>query len=240
MRARAKFDKAIWQKLNPSGKTPADPLVNDQGALDDALAAIPLLGTDGRLALTVVTGLSYGNCFLPSCFNSRREISFNPAIGSYNATSKVLTVVLRDPISGAPDPAVTAAMNEFITGNLLTSLVVTGARDARLMAAEVALAKGDLTTFATQVNAVRALYQLPAWTGAAGQPTARDMLLHERRVNLFLQGRRLNDMYRFGVTKASWTAGADALACPGSEFPITDNERQANPNVANAQPSCGS
>jgi hypothetical protein len=240
MRARARFDKAIWQKLNPSGKAPADPLVADQGALDDALAAIPLLGGDGRLALTNVTGLSYGNCYLPGCVNSRREISFNPALGSYNATSKVLTVNLKDPITGNADPALTAAMNEFITGNLLTSLVVTGTRDARLMAAEVALAKGDQATFATQINAVRALYQLPAWTGAAGQPTAREILLHERRVNLYLQGRRLNDMYRFGVTKSTWTAGSDALACPGSEFPITDNERQANPNVANAQPSCGS
>ena len=39
MRARAKFDRAIWKMLNPSGKAPADPLVGDQSAADDAVAA---------------------------------------------------------------------------------------------------------------------------------------------------------------------------------------------------------
>jgi hypothetical protein len=240
MRARAKFDRAVWRLLNPSGKTPANPLVFDQGAVDDATAAIPLLGSDGRLGLTVTTGMSFGNCFLPSCTNSRREIAFDPKLGSFNYTTKVLTVSLKDPISGQPDPALGALMNEFVTGNLLTTLVVTSTRDMRLILAEAALAKNDLTTFATQINAIRSLNSLPAWTGAAGQPTALDMLIYERRVNLYLQGRRLNDMYRFGITKAAWSNGADALACPGSEFPITDNERQANPNVANAQPACGS
>jgi hypothetical protein len=241
MKARAKFDRAIWQKLNPSGKAPADPLVADQGAADDATAALALLGADARLNLQVVTGMSYGNCFLPSCFNSRGEIGFNPTVGSYNRTTKVLTVALQDPITKQPDPAVAALMNEFITGNLLTPLAVTGSRDMRLIIAEVALAKNDLTTFATQINALRAIYNLAPWSAtAAGMPTAREILVHERRVNLYLQGRRLNDMYRFGITKAGWSATSDAATCPGSEFPITDNERQANPNVANAQPSCGS
>jgi len=241
MRARAKFDRAIWQKLNPSGKTPADPLVSDQSAADDAVAALALLGADARLNLQVVTGMSYGNCFLPSCFNSRGEIGFNPAVGTYNRTTKVLTVALQDPITKQPDPAVAALMNEFITGNLLTPLAVTGSRDMRLIIAEVALAKNDLTTFATQINALRAIYNLPPWSATgAGMPTALEILIHERRVNLFLQGRRLNDMYRFGLTKAAWSTTSDAATCPGSEFPITDNERQANPNVANAQPSCGS
>jgi starch-binding outer membrane protein, SusD/RagB family len=244
MKARAKFDRAIWQKLNPSGKTPADPLVADQGAADDAAAALALLGADARFNLTVVQGLGFGNCFLPSCFNSRGEIGFNPAVGTYNRTSKVLTVALQDPITKQPDPVLTALMNEFVNApnnGAYTSLAVTGSRDMRLIIAEVALAKNDLTTFATQINALRSLNNLPGWTnGAAGMPTAREILIHERRVNLFLQGRRLNDMYRFGVTKAAWSSTADAAVCPGSEFPITDNERQANPNVANAQPSCGS
>jgi hypothetical protein len=244
MKARAKFDRAIWQKLNPSGKAPADPLVGDQGAADDATAALALLGADNRLNLTVVSGMSYGNCFLPSCFNSRGEIGFNASVGTYNRTSKVLTVALQDPITKQPDPALTALMNEFVNApnnGSFTSLGVTGSRDMRLIIAEVALAKNDLTTFATQINALRALNNLAPWSAtAAGMPTAREILVHERRVNLFLQGRRLNDMYRFGITKAGWSTTSDAATCPGSEFPITDNERQANPNVANAQPSCGS
>jgi hypothetical protein len=240
VRARARYDKAVWQKLNPSGRTPADPLVNVQGAVDDATAALPLLGADGRFALSVVTGMAFGNCFLPSCTNSRREIAFNPAYGSYAyTTTRILTVNLRDPISGQPDPALAALMQEFVTGNLLTSLVVTGSRDMRLILAEAALARGNTAEFTAQINALRALNTKPAWTGAAGQPTARELLVHERRVNLYLQGRRLNDMYRFGVVDPAWAAQSDAAACPGSLFPIVDAERQSNPNVADIQPGCG-
>jgi starch-binding outer membrane protein, SusD/RagB family len=240
MRARAKYDRALWRKLNPSGRAPADPLVNDQGAVDDATNALTGLGADGRFQLTVVTGMGFGNCFLPSCANSRREIMFNPVYGVYNYTTRVLTVNLRDPVSGQPDAALAAMMQEFITGNLLTNLVVTSARDMRLILAEAALARNDVATFTTQINALRALSNRPAWSAtAAGAPAARDLLIHERRVNLFLQGRRLNDMYRFGVTDPLWSAQSDAATCPGSQLPIADNERQANPNVSGAQPACG-
>jgi starch-binding outer membrane protein, SusD/RagB family len=244
VRARARYDKAVWQKLNPSGRTPADPLVNVQGAVDDATAALPLLGADGRLALTVVAGMSYGNCFLPSCTNNRREIAFNPVYGSYAyTTTRTLTVNLRDPISNQPDPALAALMTEFVTGtnnnNQFTNLVVTGARDMRLILAEAALSRGNTAEFTAQINALRALNSKPAWTGAAGQPSARDLLLHERRVNLYLQGRRLNDMYRFGVKDPEWSAQSDAATCPGSLFPIVDAERQTNANVADVQPGCG-
>jgi hypothetical protein len=240
MRARAKFDRAIWQKLNPSGKAPADPLVNDQGAADDAAAALTLLGADARLPLTVTTGMSFGNCFLPSCTNSRKEITFNPAIATYNYTTKALTVALQDPVTKQPDPVIAALINEFVTGNLLTTLVATSSRDMRLIIAEVALAKANSAEFATQINALRSLNNLPAWTGAAGQPTALEILIHERRVNLYLQGRRLNDMYRFHIVDPSWSAQGEALTCPGAEFPIGDIERQTNPNVPSTQPACGS
>lgn len=240
MRARAKFDRAIWQKLNPSGKAPADPLVGDQGAADDAVAALALMGADARLPLTVTTGMAFGNCFLPSCTNSRKEITFNPAIASYNYTTKALTVALQDPIAKTPDPVITSLVTEFVTGNLLTTLVATSSRDMRLIAAEVALSKGNTTEFGNQINALRALNNLPAWTGAAGQPTARDLLIHERRVTFFLQGRRLNDMYRFGITDPAWSAQGDALTCPGAMLPIGDIERQTNPLVPSTQPACNS
>ena len=244
VRARARYDKALWQKLNPSGRAPADPLVNVQGAVDDATAALPLLGADGRLTLTVVAGMAYGNCFLPSCTNSRREIAFNPTLGVYAyTTTRTLTVRLNDPVSGQPDATIASLMTEFVTGTnnnpLLTNLVVTGARDMRLLLAEAALARNDVATFTTQINALRALNNKPAWTGAAGQPAARDLLLHERRVNLYLQGRRLADMYRFGIRDPEWNPQSDAASCPGSFFPIVDAERQTNPNVADVQPGCG-
>jgi len=239
VRARAKFDREIWKKLNPSGKTPAQPLVDAQGAADDAAAALPLLGTDARFRLEVQTGMGFGNCFLPSCTNSRREIRFNPAIATYNYTTRALTVALRDPITAQPDPRITTLVTEFVNATTLSPVTVTGSRDMLLILAEVALAKGQTATFQTRINQLRTLNTLPAWTGAAGQPSALDMLKHERRVNLYLQGRRLNDMYRFGIVDPEWVTGSDALACPGSMFPINNSERLANPNVASWQPACG-
>jgi hypothetical protein len=64
------------------------------------------------------------------------------------------------------------------------------------------------------------------------------MLIHERRANLYLQGRRLNDMYRFGIVDARWATDSDARTCPGSELPINNAERLSNANVASWQPGC--
>jgi starch-binding outer membrane protein, SusD/RagB family len=239
MRARAKFDRAIWTKINPSGKAVTQPLVDDQGAADDAVAALALLGADGRLTLVPQNGMAFGNCFFPSCTNSRREIRFHPSIATYNYTTKVLTVALQDPITKQADPALAALINEFVTGNLLSPVTVTGSRDMLLIIAEVALAKGNTAEFTTRINTLRALNQLPPWTGAAGQPTALEMLKHERRVNLYLQGRRLNDMYRFGIVDVDWNPQSDAATCAGSMFPINNGERLSNPNAADSQPGCG-
>jgi hypothetical protein len=56
------------------------------------------------------------------------------------------------------------------------------------------------------------------------------MLQHERRVNLFIQGRRLWDQYRFGV-RGQWVDGSEALTKPGTLLPITITELQSNPCI---------
>src|SRR5258705_783296 len=65
-----------------------------------------------------------------------------------------------------------------------------------------------------------------AYTGTG--PTALAMLQYERQRNLFLQGRRLIDEYRFGANADLWQAGSEALLDPGTFLPITINERIAN------------
>ena len=55
-------------------------------------------------------------------------------------------------------------------------------------------------------------------------------LQHERRANLFLQGRRLPDMYRFGATSVMWDAVEKSAA--GAFFPIPIRECRANDNVS--------
>lgn len=242
MRARAAFDRAIWQKLNPSGTTPADPLVADRTAAEHAAAALALLGPDARFQLVVQSGMNFSNCFFPNCTNARQEIRFDPRVATYSYTARTLTVALLDPITGAPDTRIAPLINEFVnpsTGTNFIPITVTGSREMLLIMAEVALANGETDVFATHVNALRSLNALPGWTGAAGQPSARDMLVHERRVNLYLQGRRLNDMYRFGIVDPAWAPDSDALTCPGSMLPINNAERLSNPNAADWQPGCG-
>jgi starch-binding outer membrane protein, SusD/RagB family len=68
-------------------------------------------------------------------------------------------------------------------------------------------------------------------TPYTGQIPAMDMLRHTRRVNLFLMGLRLNDMYRFGIRDPHWRPNSDAFARPGTLLPITIIEIRANPHL---------
>ena len=65
------------------------------------------------------------------------------------------------------------------------------------------------------------------WTAASGV-TARDMLIHERRTRLFMTGRRLADMYRFGIQSDTWDPGSVAMTRPGTLYPIPSSEVDAN------------
>ena len=52
-------------------------------------------------------------------------------------------------------------------------------------------------------------------TEYSGQIDAEEMLLHTRRVNLFLQGRRLSDHYRFKSPSEYWIPTSVAIMAPG-------------------------
>lgn len=236
MRARARFDQAIWQKLNPSGDTPADPFVNDPAAAADADSALAILGADYWFQLTQdAGGLGFGNCSFASCVNSRKEIRFNPAIASYDYKDDAVTVSLEDPIDGVPDPVIATIVSQFAVAQNRSPITVTSSRAMLLIKAENALANSDDAGFSTAINAIRSLDGLTSWSG---QVSADSILKYERHVNLYLQGRRLNDMYRFGQESPFWTPESDAAQCPGSLFPISKTERATNPNVTE-QPACG-
>ena len=99
-----------------------------------------------------------------------------------------------------------------------------------LILAESRLAQNDSVGAATYINNIRALDPglTPYNPLNAAQPRALAMYQHERRVNLFLQGRRLADHYRFGVPADKWPPNAEARLQPGTVFPITNTERLAN------------
>ncbi|HEY9225058.1 MAG TPA: RagB/SusD family nutrient uptake outer membrane protein, partial [Gemmatimonadaceae bacterium] len=98
-------------------------------------------------------------------------------------------------------------------------------KEMYLILAEAALASGNTAAVRTNINAMRTLETLPAWDGTT--PDARTMLIYSRQVNLYMQGRRLADMYRFGIKDEKWLPAniASRKAC---FMPISAIERRSN------------
>lgn len=223
-RARTKHAKAVWQMLNPAGTVPATGLVNDPGAVQDAQAALALMSGNWRWNLTYSAGTVANNW--GAWVNERLEMRIsNPYVVPTADDKKVASIRMVDPITQQPDPALTAIVNEAVTTRQYGPITVVSAREMHLILAEAALAAGNTTAFGTHINNLRAMDNLPPWTG---QIPARNMLIHARRVNLFNQGRRLLDHYRFGQPSEQWLPGREAATRPGTRYPITVIERTSN------------
>lgn len=232
MRARARFSKAVWQKLKPSRTTPANPLVSDAGATADATAALALMTGNYRFRLLPLTG-GTASINMASEMNSRLEIRagavyINPDPARTTVVAAGLAgIKLRDPVTGAADPVLAKAIDECcrVASTTLTPFTIISAKEMHLILAEAALSTGISAEVRNRINAARTLEALPAWDGVT--PSPRDMLIYERQVNLYLQGRRLADMYRFGLKDDKWLAAniASKKAC---FFPIAAIERRSN------------
>lgn len=255
--ARAKHSKAIWQKLNGANGTPvatpvANPLVNDAGANADAQAALALIGTvDYKFKFTPIPQMTAGFPIVGNDLNNRLELRAGdsskdvPSPQCRDATCDqyvipdatsgraVTAVKYKDPISNIVDPVLTAIITECCQkgtqngGGDYVPLTIGSAREMLLILAEGALATGNTAGFTTFVNQIRAFN--PSLTAYAGTPAALDVLKHERFVNLFMQGRRLSDMHRFGIKAMKWvsTSHAYAKAC---FFPIMNTEYLTHPD----------
>lgn len=234
VRARARHSRAIWDKIKPTPQ-PGNPLVNSPGAVADAQAVLARITGDWSYqfrysASTIANGMA-------AWINSRGENQFDTlSVVNVSQTNvrQIQSVRLRDPIDDVIDPVITAKLTEWksgtitATGDVYPPLTVVSARMMRLILAEDALQRNDQTEFRTHINALRDMNGLSPYTG---QIPALDILKYERRVNLFLMGLRLNDMYRFGVSDPHWRPNSDAVARPGTLLPITIIEIRANPHL---------
>jgi hypothetical protein len=215
LRARAKHAKGVWQKLNPAGSTPTDPLVSGTGATADAEAALALMEADYKAQ-----------------FDYASPQVANYLAGQVNQRQEVRIVEPFDDLkTGEPDPRAEAIRADFTNTDQYTEnfspITWLSAREMHLIIAEEAVGTDDGRA-RTELNTVRALDGLPDVV-ASDDLTA--FIEHERRANLFLQGRRLNDMYRFGSQSPDWLPNEDAATRPGTLLPIPDNEILANPNL---------
>lgn len=219
--ARVKHGKAVWALITPKGQTPANPLVNDAGAVADATAALALAPGDAKFNLLNNLEATAGiNIWFE--VNGRNE----------NALGRVYKALV-DPLTGAKDVTTQAILAGFTAfGTQSGTFTLTSHRELRLILAEAALAAGNTVEFTNQLNAARAFDSKPAYTG---QIPAIDMLKFERQAQLLFYRRRLADMYRFGQKAAEWTSNPNfdsSFSVPGLLFPIPNVERLANPCIA--------
>ena len=224
LRARAHFALAKWETLHPLDTS--DPLVQSTAAAEDAQAVLDRLGSgaDWRYALPVEAGTPENEVAFQ--VNERLELRFGDAYvvpTDDEDDTRVERVRLKDPIDNEPAPYLEAQIAAFEQAGQYADVPVVSAREMHLIRAEHALAQGDQGGFRTHINDLRALDDL---TPYEDQLPARDLLVHSRRVNLFLQGRRLADHYRFDQPAPEWNN-----ATPGAFFPITITEIRANPHI---------
>jgi len=233
MQARAKWSKAVWATLRAPRGFPANPLINDAGANADAAAALAAFGsTSARYRFDVIAQNAGGWFSTGSEMNSRLEIrAGNRYIVPNGAGTRPVDgaagISMRDPITGQTDPVTLANINECcrLSSTVNVGWTASSAKEMLLILAEAALAQGNTAEFQTRINAIRTADALPDWTPASGV-SARDILIHSRQVNLFLQARRLTDHYRFQIRSDRWVATRGNRPC---FFPISYNERQQNP-----------
>lgn len=229
-RARAHHSKGIWEKVNPVNTTA--PLVDVPAAVADADAALAIApDVDWRSVLVLSTDdLAYaGEASIAYNVNQRRELQLGPTYVTLTADRRTVTgVALMDPIDDEPAPAVVAEVARFVGAYVNQPITYASVRELYLIKAEAALAQGDMVGFTTAINQLRALDDL---TPYAGQIPAVDLLIHSRQANLFMQGRRLADLYRFGLDAAEWQQNSTAVQAPGTFLPITCIELRANENL---------
>lgn len=232
MRARVNFDRAVWVKLNPAGTTPASPLVNDAGATADATAALALMSGDYFFDLLTDGNNSGDDASGGVGFEMNSRVEHTPdsaALVRIDLTNKKpAAITAKDPVTGQLDPGAVTMISRFIAPDDINNppLAQTSQREMYLILAEAALAAGDNAGFDTNINLLRALDSKQPYAGTG--PTRLALLQWERRINTVFQGRRLVDMYRFGIKDPRWISTSIAVRKPGCLLPIPRIEREAN------------
>ena len=229
LRARARFSKAVWTSLRAPRGFPANPLINDAGATADATAALAVMGGSYlfRLTPTAQNGGGYFN----TGFEINQRLELRAGSAYVNGTTTAVTagiagIKLNDPVSGTPDATLAKAIDYCcrLASGQFVGFALTSSKEMYLILAEAALAAGNTAAFTTNINAARAIDAKPAWSGT---PVALDILIHERRVGLFMAARRLTDMFRFNQPDPSWLPIRAVTKRP-CFFPISFDERTQN------------
>jgi len=222
--ARTRHAKAVWGKVNPVNT--ASPYVS--AGASEAAAAAALMGADWKWRMNFSS--STVSNYMSGQINDRQEMDlFQNALVETATPGAGGDPQPNDPVTGLLDSRMTASAAEFRAGGGGTQwapVTITSLREMHLIIAESKKAGGDDAGCLAELNALRAFDSLDPYPSGTDAGTA---LQHERRANLFLQSRRLSDMYRFNLTSTVWDAVEKSAS--GSFFPITISEIRSNPNI---------
>jgi hypothetical protein len=230
VRARAHMSRAIWDVINPTAAVGG--ALNFGDAVADAEAVLADVGTADYLYQLGFSS-SASDCSMCGWINNRGENQVNDDLialttsgtgaDGRETTGDSVNVLLPDPVSGQPDPAVKTFVDRFGTDQY-GSLTLASARLMHLILAEHELATsgGD---FETHINAIRAFDGKDPF---AGEVTDLEILQHERRINTLFMGLRLPDMFRWGIQDSRWLSSNTAITSPGTMMPISIVEIRAN------------
>ena len=223
--ARTRHAKAVWGKVNPVNT--ASPYVS--AGASEAAAAAAMMTADWKWRMNFSS--STVSNYMAGQINDRQEMDlFQNALVETATPGAGGDPQPNDPVTGLPDSRMTATATEFRAGGGGTSwtpVTITSLREMHLIIAESKKAGGDDAGCLAELNALRTFDSLDPYPSGTDAGTA---LQHERRANLFLQSRRLSDMYRFNLTSTVWDAVEKSPA--GSFFPITISEIRSNPNIS--------
>ena len=245
LKARILFSRSVWSKVHPAGDVnTSDPLVSNQAAADAAQAALDMMNSEDFVYELPVSSNGDFESYVAFQVNQRQELAPDSTVyvKAESSDGKVVdSTTYEDPVDEVPHPYTRQVITTKFSGQgtQFQNITIVSAREMRLIIAEVALANGDTgpgSTFRTQINALRDLDGLSDYDGPSNEGVSRiDLLEDSRQANLYLQGRRLTDMYRFDEPSPGadqgWEQGSDALETPGTFLPLTNTEIRSNPNI---------
>jgi hypothetical protein len=235
LRARAKHARAAWGTIRPARTVPGNPLVNDAGATADATAMLALGGgtpVAWRFRLTP-TANNLAGINVGFEMNNRGELRAGNLFVNPDPSRPIVPapglagIAMLDPVTGVASTTVANAIDACCRPAVGNNVPMTqaSAREMHLILAEAALAAGNNANFLTSLNTSRTVDGLPDHPAVVGN--GRGQLEYERKVQLYLQGRRLMDMYRFGFDDPRWLTNSTA-ATNICFLPITYVERLSN------------
>jgi hypothetical protein len=237
MEARIRVSRSLWEKVHPTNdvQTGDAALVQNAEAANAAQQALSLMQTDARFELPNPTSSTFEN-YLAQQVNGRQEMRPGDTYVSAKATDNTVDeVTFQDVVDEVVHPFTRQVIRSRYSnqGNNFAPITYVSAREMHLIVAEHELASGNPAGFDEAINSLRALDdELSSYDGPSTEGVSRiDLLENSRQANLYLQGRRLKDLYRFDEQVETWLSDSDVVQEPGTFFPITATEVRANPNL---------